>query len=114
MYVEFGKSFNSSIGAICNSSSHGLEQFRIHLHCRILVDQAQRKNKPTAALLSHQGPLNALHKSALDVNLLADHQLALGFHLFSAQAGTEKIGFRVRKGHRLPAVADNLQNPGRL
>jgi hypothetical protein len=86
----------------------------VYLDRGMLVDQVDGEDEAQIVVSPNQDALQALHRTALDANLLTYNQLAIRLNLIFAIIRAQELDCRIQNRERFPAVANDPQNPRRL
>ena len=92
----------------------GFQLIRSHFDCGVLVDEAERNDESQSVVLAHQSSLNTLHGTALDANLLANHNFEKRADTFVAEVGAEKLNLCLGNWRRSVSVPNNSDHPWAL
>src|ERR1035437_902924 len=88
--------------------------FGANFDCGKLVNHLEGENESQSVAFSNQNTLQALHRAALDADLLADDKLSVRLHVPAPNAGAQQFDLCIRNRHLFPVVADYVDDPGRL
>ena len=80
----------------------------------MLIDGLKAQHKAVTAAAANQGSLHALQNAALDADLFADNEIAIGLYEAGGDACTEGLNVGIGNRDALSAVADDLKYSGRL